>query len=50
MSTVATEGLAVVLPEGSKATRKNVERLIADNKDVKVYELNVDSTKDRWSN
>lgn len=48
MSEIATEGLTVVLPEGSKATRKNIERLIAENKDVKIYELNIDSTKDRW--
>ena len=47
MSKVATEGLAIVLDEGAKATRKNVDRLIADNKDVKVYQLNA-SGKDEW--
>lgn len=39
MSDLSTEGLAVILDEGSKATRRNVERLLAENKDVKVYEL-----------
>ena len=49
MERVSTEGLAVVLDEGAKATRKNVERLIANNKSVKVYELSKDGRKkDRW--
>ena len=40
MAEMATKGLAIVLDEGgSKATRKNVERLINAHKDVKVYEL-----------
>ena len=40
MAEIATKGLAIVLDEGgSKATRKNVERLINSHKDVKVYEL-----------
>jgi len=39
MTKAAHEGLAVVLDEGAKATRKNVKRLIEQNKDVKVYEL-----------
>lgn len=39
MTKISTEGLAVVLDEGAKATRKNVERLISQNKNVKVYEL-----------
>ena len=40
MAELATKGLAIVLDEGgSKATRKNVERLINAHKDVKVYEL-----------
>lgn len=49
MSKVADEGLAVILDEGAKATRKNVERLINDNKDVKVYELNKSGSDfDKW--
>lgn len=47
MEKAATEGLAVVLDEGAKATRKNVERLIANNKDVKVYQINK-TGKDEW--
>lgn len=45
----STEGLAVVLDEGAKATRKNVERMLANNKDVKVYQLNKNG-KDNWAN
>lgn len=47
MSQVATEGLAVVLPEGSKATRNNIDRLIEQNKKVNIYELNQDEKYDR---
>ncbi len=50
MSDLATEGLAVILDEGAKATRKNVERLVSDNKNVSVYELSkygIDS--DDWN-
>lgn len=43
MSNVADVGIAVVLDEGAKATRKNVERLVEQNKDVKVYELAKDT-------
>jgi hypothetical protein len=39
MERVSDVGLAVILDEGAKATRKNVERLIQNNKDVSVYEL-----------
>lgn len=39
MSNVADVGIAVVLDEGAKATRKNVERLVEQNKDVTMYEL-----------
>lgn len=39
MEKASTEGLAVILDEGAAATRKNVERLIENNKDVKIYEL-----------
>lgn len=50
MTKVADLGLAVVLDEGAKATRKNVERLIEQNKDVKVYELSKYGTEyDKWN-
>lgn len=49
MTEVADMGLAVVLDEGAKATRKNVDRLISQNKDVKVYELSKHGKKhDSW--
>lgn len=50
MTNRATKGLAVTLDEGSKATKRNVERLIQQNKDVSVYELSMygnDSWKQR---
>lgn len=45
MEKAATRGLAVVLDEGAKATRKNVERLEANQKFTKVYELNKNGRK-----
>lgn len=49
MSKAATRGLAVVLENGGAgATRKNVERLLNDNKDVKVYELHNNKHDDQW--
>lgn len=49
MERVSDMGLAVILDEGAKATRKNVERLIANNKDVSVYELSkLGVNFDRW--
>lgn len=49
MSDAADKGLAIVLENGGAgATRKNVERLISDNKDVKVYELYSDKRNDKW--
>ena len=49
MERVATEGLAVVLDEGAKATRNNVARLEANGKPVSVYELSKNGRrKDRW--
>lgn len=39
MTKAADEGIAVILDEGAKATRKNIERLIEQNKDVLVYSL-----------
>lgn len=51
MEKVSTEGLAVVLDEGAKATRKNVERLVQNGKTVMVYELNKNGADyDRWIN
>lgn len=50
MTNAADLGLAIILDEGSKATRKNVERLISQNKNVKVYELNKGGKQyDRWT-
>lgn len=49
MTKVSTKGLAVVLDEGAKATRKNVERLIESQKDVYVYELSKQGKRyDKW--
>lgn len=49
MSDAADEGLAVVLDDGAKATRKNIGRMAEDEKDVKVFELSKDgATKDGW--
>lgn len=49
MTKASTEGLAIVLDEGSRATRKNVERLIKQNKDVKIYRLSKHGKhKDSW--
>ena len=39
MEKAATKGIAVVLDEGSKATRRNIERLKGNKKDAYVYEL-----------
>lgn len=39
MTNRATKGLAVILDNGSKATRKNIERLSSQNKQTQVYEL-----------
>lgn len=47
MADAADEGLAIVIPNGASATRKNVDRLLADNKDVMLFELNANG-KDRW--
>lgn len=47
MTKNATKGLAVILDEGATATRRNVERLVSQNKQVKVYSLNR-KTKDGW--
>jgi len=47
MTRVADKGLAVILDEGATATRNNVQRLIDQNKQVKVYSLNR-YEKDNW--
>lgn len=40
MTDAATKAIAVILDEGGAgATRRNVQRLIEQNKDVSVYEL-----------
>jgi hypothetical protein len=50
MTKLATKGLAVILDEGSQATRNNVQRLIDQNKDVSVYELSkLGKRKDSWN-
>lgn len=49
MTKAATKGLAVVLDEGAKATRNNIDRLKSQNKSVQVYELSkYGKKKDRW--
>ena len=49
MTKASTESLAVVLDEGSNATRRNIERSKEQGKEVKVYELNkAGSELDRW--
>lgn len=49
MARISTKGLAIVLDEGAKATRKNVDRLIESNKNVQVYELSKNGPHhDRW--
>lgn len=45
MQRVATKGIAVILDEGSAATRRNIDQLIKDNKNVSIYEL---SSKGKW--
>lgn len=48
MTDIADKGLAVILDEGAKATRNNVDRLVSQNKEVKVYMLDKDH-RDRWT-
>lgn len=49
MTNKADVGLAIILDEGATATRNNVQRLIDQNKDVKVFELSKNGrSKDRW--
>ena len=50
MTKDATEGLAVILDKGAKATRKNVKRLIDSSKDVKVFQLQFENeANDNWT-
>lgn len=39
MTDDSTKGLAIVLDEGSRATKENVKRLIGQHKDVSIYQL-----------
>lgn len=49
MEKASNEGLAIILDEGSKATRNNVARLLGNNKKVSVYELSKKGQDfDRW--
>lgn len=49
MTKNADEGFAIILDEGSTATRNNVKRLIEESKDVKIFELNKrGSDFDKW--
>lgn len=49
MTNNADEGLAVILDQGAQATRNNITRLLDQNKNVKVYELNnFGDSWDRW--
>ena len=51
MSELATEGFAVILDEGAKATRNNIARMEAAGKKVKVYELSKNGKKhDHFNN
>lgn len=47
MTEKADEGLAIILDEGAKATRNNVERLNSQNKKCDVFQLNKNG-KDKW--
>ena len=50
MSELATEGLAIILDEGAKATRNNIKRMSEAGKPVKVYELSQKGRKyDKWN-
>lgn len=48
MTNDADRGLAVIINEGSSATRKNIERLIGQLKHVSVYELGKNRSSDKW--
>ena len=44
MSKVADKGIAVILDEGSEATKNNINRLIKANKEVSIYQINPSKT------
>lgn len=49
MAERASDGIAIILDEGAKATRKNVGRLADMGKNVSVYQLNKNGLDlDRW--
>lgn len=49
MNKEATSGMAIILDEGAKATRKNIDRFIDENKNISIYELNKQGkNRDRW--
>lgn len=51
MTEDADFGLAVILDEGAKATRKNVQRLLNSGKGVEVFQLDSSSADyDKWVN
>ena len=41
MQKAADKGIAVILDQGSAATRRNIDQLIKDNKGVSIYELSL---------
>lgn len=45
MSKLADKGLAVILDEGSRATRNNIDRLSSEGKDVSVFQLSSEGKK-----
>lgn len=49
MTDDSNEGLAIILDEGSRATRNNIDRLISQNKDVNIFQLSGKSEEfDDW--
>ena len=49
MTEDSNEGLAIILDEGSRATRNNIDRLISQNKDVSIFQLSGKSEEfDDW--
>ena len=46
MSKRANKGMAIILDEGASATRKNINRMLDDMKDVDIYQLNQDRNDD----
>lgn len=49
MAKAADKGIAVILDQGSQATRNNIKRLRAKNKEVSVYQINPKGGK-KWKN